>query len=64
MVVEFINLLSVVIFMDFGDVFIILFWKLEISSDIIDDFVELWILIDDVNFKLNKILDSCLFCGL
>lgn len=64
MVVEFINLLSVVIFMEFGDVFIILFWKLEISSDIIDDFVELWILIDDVNFKLNKILDSCLFCGL
>lgn len=64
MVVEFINLLSVVIFIDFGDVFIILFWKLEISSDIIDDFVELWILIDDVNFKLNKILDSCLFCGL
>lgn len=64
MVVEFINLLSVVIFMEFGDVFIILFWKLEIRSDIIDDFVELWILIDDVNFKLNKILDSCLFCGL
>lgn len=64
MVVEFINLLSVVIFMEFGDVFIMLFWKLEIRSDIIDDFVELWILIDDVNFKLNKILDSCLFCGL
>lgn len=50
--------------MESGDASITPFRKPETRSDTIDDSVELWILIDDVNFKLNKTLDSCPFCGL
>lgn len=50
--------------MDSGDASITPFRKPETSSDAIDDSVQLWILIDDVNFKLNKTLDICPFCGL